>query len=266
MPTAFFDSHFHLESPDCAPTVLQEARTAGVTGGVLAGTGREDSFRYAQIAAQTPGFYATAGVHPHEAETHGTSTDWIIPLLDLPAVVAVGEIGLDYYYDHSPRERQRATFQALLEVAVQRQTPVVIHCRDAYDDCLDVLRPFGNTLPPLLVHSYTGSVEWAVKAMELDAYFSFNGIVTFKNGQNVRDVLAVLPMSRVLLETDAPYLAPAPHRGKRNRPAYVAHIAERIAEERGLPLEDVAHQTTANACAFFGLDAAQTADTVNDTQ
>lgn len=250
-----FDSHCHLGEDDDPASLYQEGMAAGVGGFVLAGTTPEDSAHYARVASGLEGVFSTVGIHPHTAERHGDDLLWMSSVLEQhpSQVVAVGEIGLDYYYDHSPRARQRDVFSACLDFAAKRELPAVVHCRDAYDECLEVLADASAALPPLLIHSFTGSAEWAEQVLAMGAHFSFNGIVTFKNASNVRDALRVVPLNRLLLETDAPYLAPSPHRGKRNRPAWVAHVARRVAEELDRPYEEVARQTTANAAGFFGL-------------
>lgn len=263
-----FDTHLHLTDEDTPSAVFSEARSNGVGGFVLAATDPADSAQYARIAAVEAGVFSTVGVHPHEAEAVGPDTGWATELLEArPSPVAVGEIGLDYYYNHSPKQAQRAVFEAFLELAREHNLPVVIHCRDAYEDCFAILRNFGGTLPRFVFHSYTGPMDYAREGLSLGALFSFNGIATFPKGENVREVFRQIPADRILLETDSPYLAPTPHRGKRNRPAWVADVADRLAQEAGMSPEELARRTTQNALAFFRLDetdlaSASVADTV----
>ena len=255
-----FDTHLHLADEDAPADVFAEGRAAGVAGFVLAGTGPDASSAYALLADAEPGVFSTVGVHPHEAERHGADTGWAADLLDShPGVVAVGEVGLDYYYNHSAKHAQRTVFEAYLALARERRLPVVVHCREAYDDCFAILRGFGADLPSFVLHSYTGPAECADEAMSMGAHFSFNGIATFKKGENVRDVLRRIPAGNVLLETDAPYLAPVPHRGKRNRPAWVACVADSVASTLGMPTAELSRRTTLNALHFFNLAEADLA-------
>lgn len=250
----YFDTHLHLYAEDDARAVFDEARAAGVTRFLVAGTQLDDSRRAARIASEYPGVVACAGVHPHDAAAFDGNVGPFREILGQPGVVAVGEVGLDYYYDRSPRETQRVVFGRFLELAAELDMPVVVHCRDAYEDCLPILVDAAAEGVPLLLHSYTGPPGWAEKALELGAYFSCNGICTFPKASNVRDALAVIPLERLLLETDAPYLAPVPFRGKRNRPAYVVHVAVALARERTCDPHHIAHVTTANALRFFRID------------
>ncbi len=264
-----FDTHLHLTDEDDPTAVFAEARAHGVGGFVLAATDPADAARYARIAAVEPGVFSTVGVHPHDAEEIGSDTAWAADLLEaFPATVAVGEIGLDYYYNHSPKQAQRAVFEAYLELACERNLPVVVHCRDAYEDCFAILRELGGTLPRLVFHSYTGPVDYAREGLALGALFSFNGIAIFPKAENVREVLRQIPVERILLETDSPYLAPPPHRRKRNRPAWVACVADCLAKDMGMSVDELARRTTQNALSFFRLDeenlaSVSAADTVS---
>ncbi|MFW5803345.1 MAG: TatD family hydrolase [Verrucomicrobiota bacterium] len=255
-----FDTHLHLTDEDTPSSVFSEARANGVGGFVLAATDPADSAQYARIAAGEEGVFFTVGVHPHAAEGVGPDTGWTVDLLEAsPYPVAIGEIGLDYYYNHSPKQAQRAVFEAFLGLACEHSLPVVVHCRDAYEDCFAILRNFGETLPRFVFHSYTGPVDYAREGLSMGALFSFNGIATFPKADNVREVLRQIPADRILLETDSPYLAPMPHRGKRNRPAWVADVARHLAQETNMTPEELAHRTTQNALDFFQLDKADLA-------
>ncbi len=246
----FFDSHAHVydeRMPGGTAAAVQAARDAGVAGMVVVGCDRATSLAAIAVAAEHPDVWATVGLHPHEA-VHGVDT--IVDLLDTPGIVAVGEAGLDYFYDHSPRDTQRAAFAAQIQLAHARSLPLVIHTRDAWDDTFDVLAAEG--VPERTIfHCFTGGPDEARRCLDIDAYVSFSGIVTFKNATDLRDAATIVPLDRMLVETDAPYLAPVPHRGRTNQPAYVAHVAQCIADLRDIAVADVAAATTGNATLAF---------------
>jgi TatD DNase family protein len=222
---------------------------------LVAGTDEQDSRRALAVAAAEPGVVAAVGVHPHVARAAGGLASFR-ELLAAPKAVAVGEIGLDYYYDHSPRPDQRRVFVAFLGLAAEVGRPAIVHCRDAFDDCLPMLREAAATGVRLLVHSFTGTPAQAEQVLGFGALVSFNGMVTFPKGDNIRAALAVVPVERLVLETDSPYLAPVPYRGRRNQPAYVVEVGKRVAEEKRLPWQDLARVTTDNALRFFGMRVA----------
>ena len=248
----WFDTHLHLDPEDRPALLFAAARAVGVDRFLVAGTGLDDSRRAALTAAQEDGVVASAGVHPHEARL-GLDLEAFRALLDEPRVVAVGEIGLDYHYNHSPPADQRRVFAAFLELAAAVDRPVIVHCRDAFDDCMAMLSEAAAAGVRILIHSFTGTPEQARRALEFGAMLSFNGMVTFNRAENIRAALAVVPVSRLLLETDSPYLAPVPHRGERNTPARVVEVGRRVAAEKGLPEAELASLTTANARRFFRL-------------
>ncbi|HEY6092604.1 MAG TPA: TatD family hydrolase, partial [Gemmatimonadales bacterium] len=250
------DSHCHLG--DAAfdadrDAVLARARAAGVSHVVVIGESLAGSERALALARATGGLSATAGVHPHEAK------DWtaaargrLSELLARPEVVAVGETGLDYHYMHSPRAEQRAAFEAHLELAAELGKPVIVHARDADDDLAAILRNLGPRAPVVVLHSFSsGDAVWEA-GMAISAYFSFSGMITFKNWRQTARV-AECPADRLLVETDAPYLAPVPHRGERNEPAFVRDVAARAAELRGESLDTLAQRSAANARLCLGL-------------
>ena len=246
------DSHCHLQYEGITEDALAEAAAAGVTRIICVGTDGAESEKAIDVARARPGtVWATVGLHPHEA-SHGV--DGIVALLDAPEVVAIGECGLDYYYDHSPRAAQREAFAAQVALAHERELALVIHTRDAWDDTFAILRAEG--VPErTVVHCFTGGPEEARRALDLGASLSFSGIVTFKKAADVREAAAMVPLDRVLVETDAPYLAPVPHRGKPNQPAYVALVGAAVAALKGLPGHDVEQATWANTASLFGLPA-----------
>lgn len=243
----WIDSHCHVADADA----VAEATDAGVIAMVTVGCDRASSLAAIADAAAHRDVYATVGLHPHEA-VHGVDT--IRDLLDTPGIVAVGEAGLDYFYDHSPRDLQAAAFAAQIELANELDLALVIHTRDAWDDTFGILRDVGVPARTIL-HCFTGGPDEARRGLELGALLSFSGIVTFKGAPEVQAAAAFCPLDRMLVETDSPYLAPAPHRGRPNRPAWVAHVGRFIADLRGLPAATLATATTANARAAFALPA-----------
>ena len=247
------DSHCHLQYEGITEDALAAAAAAGVGRIICVGTDAPQSERAVEVARAHPGtVWATVGLHPHDAKQ---GVDGIVGLLDAPEVVGVGECGLDYYYDHSPRDVQRQAFVAQIALAHERGLALVIHTRDAWDDTFAVLRSEG--VPErTVVHCFTGGPDEARLALDLGAHLSFSGIVTFKNAADVRAAAVLAPLDRMLVETDAPYLAPVPHRGKPNQPAFVTLVGAALAALRGVPVEDVEQATWANTAAVFGLPAA----------
>ena len=229
--------------------MLARARAAGVVGMVTVGCDLDDSRAAIATAAAHDDVWATAGVHPHEARR---GVDGLEDLLAAPEVVAVGEAGLDFHYDHSPRDVQRIAFAAQVDLANRHALPLVIHTREAWDETFALLDVEG--IPTRTVfHCFTGGPDEARAALERGALLSFSGIVTFRTADDLRAAAAACPLDRTMVETDSPYLAPVPHRGKANEPAHVALVGAAVAEAMGRPVDDVASATTANARAFYGL-------------
>jgi TatD DNase family protein len=249
------DTHCHLADaaydPDRAE-VLERARVADVVHIVAIGESPAAADRALALTTTHDRLSTTAGIHPHDASTWtADSASWLRDRLRNPRVVAAGEMGLDYHYDHSPRDRQRQAFEAQLALAGEAGKPAVIHAREADDDVAAVLRNHPGVTA--ILHSFSSGLGLLRAGLVLRHYVSFSGMVTFRNWKLDQAVLET-PLDRLLLETDGPYLAPVPHRGKRNEPAFVRHVAERIAQVRGLePAELMAH-TTENAARVFGLD------------
>ncbi len=246
---AWADHHCHLPPAEAA-AVIAEARAAGVEVLVNVGTDVDDSRRAIAVAEAHDGVWATAGVHPHEASG---GLDGLEPLLGSPEVVAVGEAGLDYYYDHSPRDAQRQVFAAQVELANRRDLPLVVHSRSAWDDTLAVLDREGMPSRTVM-HCFTGGPEEAEECLRRGAVLSFSGIVTFPKAPEVRDAARACPLDRLLVETDSPYLAPVPHRGRQNRPALVGVVGAAVAQAKGLDAADVEQATFRTARTFYGLD------------
>lgn len=247
------DSHCHLDSKEFdadRDDAIRRAVDAGVTRMVVIGTGEgpPDLEAGVRLADQHSELYATAGIHPHDAaKASDADLKNVRELLRHPKVVAVGEIGLDYHYDFAPRDRQRAMFLAQLAIAKEAGTPVVIHTREAWDDTFALLAEYwapheiGG-----IMHCFSGGPEQARRSLELGFYLSFGGIVTFPKAAEIRQAAAEAPADRILVETDAPYLAPVPKRGKRNEPAYVVHSVAKLAEVRNVAPAEIARQTTTN--------------------
>ena len=253
-----FDSHCHLEHQrftEDLDAVLERMTEHGVERCLLAGSDMETSEQIVQMVTESPRIFGAVGIHPHEAKFFRPGDlDMLAEWLTLPRIVAVGEIGLDYYYDHSPREVQREAFVRQLHLAYERGVPAVFHVRDAHGDMMDILRARKGELPAGVLHCYSGSVESAKTYLDMGFYLSFAGPVTFKNAKNLVDAAAYCPKDRLLIETDSPYLAPEPMRGKRNEPAFVRFVAEKLAEIRGVSRDELAEIATANTCKLFGID------------
>jgi TatD DNase family protein len=254
-PITWVDAHCHVHDariPDGTDGAVASAHAAGVTTLVSVGCDRPTSEAAIAAAAAHPRVFATVGLHPHDA---AQGVDSIVDLLDTPGIVAVGEAGLDFYYDHAPRETQRLVFEEQVALANDRQLPLVIHSRDAWEDTFAVLERVG--VPERTVfHCFTGGPDEARRALDLGAVLSFSGIVTFAGAPEVQAAAVLCPLDRMMVETDSPYLAPTPHRGKPNRPAWVPHVGQFVADLRGEPVATVAAATTATALAFFGLPPA----------
>jgi len=247
-----FETHMHVYPEDDLPALLAAARQQQVQKFLLVAGSLDESIACLALAQPDAQVWSTVGVHPHGAD--GCNADDVSAFRDLAAsaaVVAVGEIGLDYYYEHSARDQQRRVFAAFLQLAAELALPAVIHCRDAYDDCLAILRERLCPGQLFVIHSVTGDCAWLEAVLALGGFVSFNGMVTFKKADNIRTLLAAVPLARILLETDSPYLAPIPHRGKRNQPAFLPLIAQRVAQEKGVSFAELAQATTANAMRLF---------------
>lgn len=246
----FTDSHCHLTMSD-AESTLARARDAGVRGFVVPGTKREDAPEAVAVAQKHADVWAAVGFHPHEAKDCDDAAFAEIERLAAdPRVVAVGECGLDYHYMHSPRETQIAVFERHIDLAKRLDLPVIVHNRESTDDMVEILTRSGARG---ILHSYTESLDVARRLVGLGWFISFSGIVTFRSAESLREVARALPHDRVLIETDTPYLAPVPFRGKDNEPAFVVKIAELLATLWALPLEEVAARTTANFEAAFSV-------------
>lgn len=252
----YFDTHTHLDDErfqEDRDQVVQKMRDAGVTLAVNIGSDMENSQKSIEIAKAYDGIYAAVGVHPHAAER--MTDDDIKTMSQMakePKVIAIGEIGLDYYYDNSPRDVQKKWFRRQIELAKELNLPYVVHDRDAHADCMDIIKESGYFRG--VMHCYSGSVEMARELLNLGFYISFAGPVTFKNGRKAKEAATYVPIERLLIETDSPYLTPEPYRGKRNDSSYVQFVAKEIAALKGLTIEETARLTMENGKRFFGID------------
>jgi TatD DNase family protein len=264
----YTDSHCHPENKrfdSDRPDVFARAKDAGVTTMLAIGNGDgpgTNTFDCAiKLSERYDGVYATVGIHPHEAAL-ATQADFqqLVALSRHPKVIAWGEIGLDYYYDHSPRDVQQKVFLQQMEMASSAKLPIVIHCRpsdngsDAWDDTLRLIREnWAATGLGGVMHCFTGTVEQARTSLDFGFVISFAGNITYPKAQNIRDAASIVPLDQMFIETDSPYLAPVPHRGKRNEPAFVREVANQIGLLRGLPADGIGAATTANFYRFFQL-------------
>ena len=262
----FVDSHAHLEMEQFQADraqVLARARENGIETilAIGSGTGPGSLDCAIQLAAQEEFIYATIGIHPHEAKL-ATDADFneLAQLASRPKVIAWGEIGLDYFYDHSPRGVQQGVFLRQLQMAQAARLPIVIHCRpsdgseNAWDDCLRLLNEhWAPSGLPGILHCFTGTQTHAQQALDMGFMISFAGNITFPKAQRIRDAAQQVPLDRMLIETDSPFLAPVPHRGKRNEPLFVREVARQLGELRGLSSDEIGLQTAKNFYRFFSL-------------
>lgn len=250
------DSHCHLDFPDYAgkvDEVVNRARAAGVGVCVSIGTELKRFPSVRAVAEMFPDVWCSVGVHPHESEKELLDDEAALVAEAIhPKVVAIGETGLDYYYEHSPRAPQQANFRSHIAAARKTGLPVIVHTRDADDDTIEILRDeMGKGAFTGLIHCFTGTQRLADAALELGLYISVSGIATFKNSAPLREVIRSVPLDRLLVETDAPFLAPVPHRGKTNEPAFVVHTAAMLAALKGISHAELAAITTENFFRLF---------------
>ncbi|MBI3558397.1 MAG: TatD family hydrolase [Deltaproteobacteria bacterium] len=260
----WIDSHTHLEHeyPFSVDEYLANARAQGLSAFVTIGTRPKSLVTLKDFAEKYPDVYFTVGIHPHEAVDFNAEVEQTMNSLRThPKCVAVGEIGLDYYYHHSPREVQRASFERQLELAVAWDKPIVIHARDAEPDLLTSLTAYAakrraadpSGRGPGIIHCFSGTRNFAEECLKLGFYISFSGIVTFKKAADLRDIARDVPLDRILLETDSPFLAPVPYRGKPNQSAYLTETAKIVATAKGIPLDALSSATVANSRRIFAL-------------
>lgn len=254
------DSHCHLNYPELADTagVVARAREAGVKLMQTISTQRKDFAEVKALADAHPEIFCSIGIHPHEAEPHeDISEDELLNEASHKRVIGIGETGLDYFYEHSPREAQKELFRRHIRVGRTLDLPVIVHSRDADADTIQILQEAHREGPfRFLIHCFTSTPELAQESVKLGGYISASGIITFKKSQALRDSFAAVPLERLLVETDSPYLAPEPHRGKPCEPAYTLHTARKLAEVKSVSFETLAEVTTANFHTLFSKAAA----------
>jgi TatD DNase family protein len=250
------DTHCHLNHTDFDTdrvATIARARAAGVEAMVVIGYDLSSSERAVALAEAEPALYATVGVHPHDAcSLDDAALDRLAALAAHPKVVALGEIGLDFYRNLSPRADQERAFRLQIALARRLRLPIILHTRESEDEVLTILEEEGTDGLPGILHCFGAGPEVAARCLRLGFHVGLGGVLTFKNARALQETARGLPLDRIVLETDAPYLAPHPHRGRRNEPAYVALVADRLAELHGRQPDEIAEITTANACAIFG--------------
>ena len=255
MPAApLSDSHCHLQMGVDADALLSRARAAGVARFLVPGTTLEDSPAAVGLAERHRDLWAAVGVHPHEAKDFDPARDGaaLEALARHPRVAAIGEVGLDFHYDHSPREKQIAVLEWMLDLAARVGKPAILHNRESGPEMLALLARGSRRERPGVFHSFTESADYGRRAIELGYLVSFSGMITFRAADNIREAARGLPLDAMLVETDTPYLAPVPHRGKPGEPAFVVETAKKLAEVQGEDLETVARVTTENFDRLFG--------------
>ncbi|MHC4185072.1 MAG: TatD family hydrolase [Planctomycetota bacterium] len=252
------DTHCHLTFDDLARDidgVIERSRQAGVSAWITVGTDIKENQKAVELAGRFENLYAAVAIHPHDAKT--VTADTIARLKRLAQnekVVAIGETGLDYHYDHSLHHDQRRAFAQHLKIAAEFNLPVIIHSRKAFDETIEILDQYGADVKKVVFHCFSGSAEQAKIVLDKGYHISFTGVVTFKNAEKTRRAAAVIPVERLMLETDCPYMSPEPIRKQRvNEPALLIHIAKFLADLKGMSLDDFAAATTATAKAFFNL-------------
>ncbi len=258
-PTTFIDTHCHLDMDAYSADfkdVLERSASCGVKQVITIGIDLNSSKRAIELAKQHDMLYATVGIHPHDVDSISDDTyDQLTVLVEnnKKYIVGLGEIGLDYFKNYSDVTSQRKHFKKQLQLAKELQLPVIIHDRDAHDDTLSILKEIGPFPQGGVLHCFSGDLPFAKNILDLGFHISIPGIVTFKNALELHDVAAHIPLDKMLLETDGPFLSPMPYRGKRNEPSYIPHIANKIAELRKIEMSEVAELTTKNARELFKL-------------
>ncbi len=267
MHTFLIDTHTHLDFDRYDADrehVIARAKDSDVAAMLTIGIDYKTSLAAVEIARQHTNIFASVGVHPHDAkELTEEQMHELTELLNFPRVVAIGEVGLDYHYDYSPREVQRRVFRQFLDLSLETQMPLIIHTREADEDILAIIQDKARSGWRGVFHCFSGDAQMARRVLGLGFYISFTGNITFKNSRSVH-VMKNIPLENLLIETDSPFMAPVPHRGKRNEPAFVNLVAQKIAEVKDIPLHDVIHATTANAIDLFALEIQEESTWINE--
>jgi TatD DNase family protein len=253
------DTHCHLTFEELGgdvAAVIERSKTAGVTGWITVGTDPQENQNAVELANKFENMYAAVGIHPHDART--VTADTLKELQELAQhnkVVAIGETGLDYHYKFSSHDEQKRVFAKHLKIAVELNLPVIVHCREAFEETMEILEQFGD-VKKVVFHCFSGSAEQAETILDKGYFISFTGVVTFKNAEKTRRAAEVVPLDRLMVETDCPYMSPEPMRKQKiNEPALMIHTAKQLAELKGMSLADFAEAVTATSKAFFGLSS-----------
>jgi TatD DNase family protein len=252
------DTHCHLTFEglrEDVAAVIERSKAAGVTGWITVGTDPQENQKTIELVDKFDNMYAAVGIHPHDAKivTHEILKE-LRDIAQNKNIVAIGETGLDYHYNFSSHDEQRKVFAEHLKIAAELNLPVIIHCREAFDETMEILEQHGGSVKRVVFHCFSGSAEQAKIILDKGFYISFTGVVTFKNAEKVRQAAEVVPLDRMIVETDAPYMSPEPmRRQKINEPALMVHTARRLAELKGMDLADFAEEVTTTSTEFFGL-------------
>ena len=249
------DSHCHLDHEPLIsdlPNVIQRSKNIGIEKLLTISTSFESFNRIKDIINLDDIIYGTIGIHPHETENDIITSDEILKNLnENPKVIGIGETGLDFFYNNSDREKQINSFKQHIEASIKSNVPIIIHSRDAEHETFEILNEYKNKNLKILMHCFTGSLEFAIKLQSLNAFFSASGIITFKNALELQNTFKSLPLDKILIETDSPYLAPVPNRGKKNEPSFIEHTAKKLAELKDIQKEELIKITTNNFNKLF---------------
>ncbi len=252
------DTHCHLTFEGLAENVaavIERSKAAGVTGWITVGTDPQENQKAVELASKFENMYAAVGIHPHDART--VTADTLKELREIAQhkkIVAIGETGLDYHYNFSSHDEQKSVFAEHLKIAAELNLPVVVHCREAFDETMEILEQHSSNVKKVVFHCFSGSAEEAETILDKGFYISFTGVVTFKNAETIREAAQIVPMDRLMVETDCPYMSPEPMRKQKiNEPALMVHTARRLAELKGMDLGDFAEAVTTTSKTFFGL-------------
>ena len=251
-----FETHCHLDYLKRYPLeeLLEKCQQSNVKKIMTIGVSPEHQDEIIKLAETIPNVYCSQGIHPHEADNFSSEVEQKLKAnISHPKVLALGEIGLDYHYDYASHDTQIKVFETQLQIAIQTKKPVIVHTREADDDTLAILKNYEQDLSNLVLHSYTSKTQLAEYAIEQGYYIGFNGIITFKNAQNVRDILNIVPIENLVIETDSPFLAPTPHRGVENGPQLITFVAQVVAKEKNIDIEKLLKQLWKNSHNLFNL-------------
>lgn len=249
------DSHCHLDHEPLIndlPNVIQRSKNVGIEKLLTISTSFESFNRIKDIVNLDDIIYGTIGIHPHEADSDIITSDEIVKNLnENPKIIGIGETGLDFFYNNSDKEKQIKSFYKHIEASIKSNVPLIIHSRDAEKETFEILNEYKNKNLKILMHCFTGSLEFANKLRSLNAFFSASGIITFKNSLDLQNTFKSLPLNKILIETDSPFLAPVPNRGKKNEPSFIDHTAKKLADIKGIPKEELIKITTSNFNNLF---------------